>query len=166
MNILDSIEKEHMKKDITPFNIGDTIKVSLKVREGDKERIQVFEGVCMAFSGGGARETFTVRKVSYGVGVERIIPLHSPLITKIQVIKSGRVRRAKLFYLRELRGKAARIKEKEYRPEKAKKAAEAAVAEKPAKAPKVKAAPKPKAEKTPKPKAAAKPKAAPKAAKK
>jgi len=119
MNILDSIEKGQMKQDVPPFEIGDTLKVSVKVKEGEKERIQVFEGVCIARSGGGCRETFTVRKVSYGVGVERILPLHSPLVTKIAVGKRGRVRRAKLFYLRALRGKAARIREREYRPEKA-----------------------------------------------
>lgn len=118
MNILDSIEKEQMRE-VPDFNIGDTLKVSLKVKEGDKERIQVFEGVCIARSGGGAREMFTVRKVSYGEGVERTIPLHSPLISKIQVAKHGKVARAKLFYLRQLSGKATRIKEKEYKPEKA-----------------------------------------------
>ena len=118
MNIMDSIEKEQMKEKLPHFSIGDTLKVSLTVKEGDKERTQVFEGVCIAKSGGGPRETFTVRKVSYGEGVERTIPLHSPLITKIQVAKRGKVARAKLFYLRELSGKATRIKEKEYRPEK------------------------------------------------
>ncbi len=123
MDILDSIEKDQMKQ-IPAFAIGDTLKVHLKVKEGDKERIQVFEGVCVARKGGGATETFTVRKVSYGEGVERTIPLHSPLISKIQVAKRGAVRRAKLFYLRELSGKATRIKEKEYEaPAKAKKAA-------------------------------------------
>lgn len=121
MNILDSIEKEQMRE-IPDFAIGDTLKVSLKVKEGEKERLQVFEGVCIARSGGGARETFTVRKVSYNEGVERTIPLHSPLIEKILVAKHGSVARAKLFYLRELSGKATRIKEKEYRPEKAAKA--------------------------------------------
>ena len=121
MNILDSIEKEQMRE-IPDFAIGDTLKVSLKVKEGEKERLQVFEGVCIAMSGGGARETFTVRKVSYNEGVERTIPLHSPLIEKILVAKHGSVARAKLFYLRELSGKATRIKEKEYRPEKAAKA--------------------------------------------
>ena len=118
MNIMDSIEKEQMKTEIPPFSIGDTLKVSLTVKEGDKERTQVFEGVCIAKSGGGPRETFTVRKVSYGEGVERTLPLHSPLITKILVAKRGKVARAKLFYLRELSGKATRIKEKEYKPEK------------------------------------------------
>lgn len=118
MRIIDSIEKEQMVQDIPEFAIGDTLKVSVKVREGEKERIQVFEGVCIARKHGGIRETFTVRKVSYGEGVERTIPLHSPLIAKIVVAKRGDVRRAKLFYLRALRGKASRIKEKEYRPEK------------------------------------------------
>jgi large subunit ribosomal protein L19 len=120
MDIIDSIEKGYMKA-IPDFAIGDTLKVSVTVKEGEKERTQIFEGVCIGRSGGGVRETFAVRKVSYGVGVERKFPLHSPLITNILVAKRGRVRRAKLFYLRDLSGKAARIKEKEYRPEKAKK---------------------------------------------
>jgi len=114
MNIMDSIEKDQLREH-TPFAIGDTVKVYVKVREGNKERVQAFEGVCISKSGGGAREMFTVRKVSYGVGVERILPMHSPLIEKIKVTKRGRVRRAKLFYLRGLRGKAARIKEREYK---------------------------------------------------
>ena len=122
MNILDSIEKEQMRE-YPAFSIGDTLKVSLKVKEGDKERIQVFEGVCIAMSGGGIRETIRVRKVSYGEGVERVLPLHSPLIDKIEIAKRGKVARAKLFYLRQLTGKATRIKEKEYRPEKANKSA-------------------------------------------
>jgi len=116
MNIIDSIEKGQMREH-TPFAIGDTIKVHVKVKEGNKERIQVFEGVCISKSGGGLREMFTVRKVSYGVGVERIFPMHSPLIEQVKVAKRGRVRRAKLFYLRGLRGKAARIREREYKPE-------------------------------------------------
>jgi large subunit ribosomal protein L19 len=120
MSILDAIEKEQMK-DVPEFAIGDTLKVHMRVKEGEKERIQVFEGVCIARKGGGATATFTVRKVSYGEGVERTIPLHSPLIAKIQVAKRGAVRRAKLFYLRQLSGKATRIKEKEYEaPDKAK----------------------------------------------
>src|SRR3990172_11322794 len=105
MNILDSIEKEQMKT-LPEFSIGDTLKVWVKVKEGDKERIQVFEGVCIAKSGGGVRDTFPVRKVSYGEGVERTIPMHSPLIGKIEIAKRGKVARAKLFYLRELTGKA------------------------------------------------------------
>ena len=90
---------------------GDTVRVHVKVREGDKERIQVFEGICIGFHRGGARATFTVRKVSFGQGVERIFPLHSPTIAKVDVIRSARVRRAKLYYLRELKGKAARMKD-------------------------------------------------------
>ena len=128
MRMIDSIEREYMNDSIPEFAIGDTLKVHVTVREGDKERIQVFEGVCIARKGGGSRESFTVRKVSYGVGVERKLPLHSPLIAKIEVAKRGAVRRAKLFYLRALSGKATRIKEKEYRPEKA--AAKAAKAAK------------------------------------
>jgi len=122
MSIIDSIEKDQMK-DVPAFAIGDTLKVHMRVKEGEKERIQVFEGVCIARKGGGVTESFTVRKVSYGEGVERTIPLHSPLIAKILVAKRGAVRRAKLFYLRQLSGKATRIKEKEYEgPSKAKKA--------------------------------------------
>lgn len=107
-----AIIEESQKKEIPPFDIGDTVKVHLKVVEGDKERIQVFEGIVIGRKGGGSRETFTVRKVSYGVGVERILPLHSPMIDKIEVVKKGSVRRAKLYYLREKKGKAARLKEK------------------------------------------------------
>jgi len=125
MNIIDQIEKEQ-QKETTEFAIGDTVRVHLRIQEGNKSRIQVFEGVCIGKSGGGARETFTVRKVSYGHGVERIFPLSSPLIEKIEVAKRGKIRRAKLYYLRKLSGKAARIKEREYRPEKAAKAAKAA----------------------------------------
>jgi len=113
MNILDSIEKEQLRE-LAPFAIGDTLRVSVKVKEGEKERIQVFEGVCIRKSGGGSRETFTVRKMSYNVGVEKTLPLHSPLVTDVKVVKRGQVRRAKLYYLRQLSGKAARIKEKEY----------------------------------------------------
>ncbi|MBI4619784.1 MAG: 50S ribosomal protein L19 [Desulfobacterales bacterium] len=112
MNTIDLIEKEHINLDIPDFEPGDTIKVHSKIIEGDKQRIQVFEGVVIGRKGGGSRETFTVRKISYGVGVERIFPLHSPRIAKIEVVRKGLVRRAKLYYLRELRGKAARIKER------------------------------------------------------
>lgn len=112
MNATIKVVEESQKKEIPPFNVGDTVKIHLKIVEGDKERIQVFEGVVIGRKGGGPRETFTVRKVSYGVGVERILPLHSPMIQKIEVIKKGDVRRAKLYYLREKKGKAARIKEK------------------------------------------------------
>lgn len=109
---LHEIEKEYLRTDIPEFRAGDTVRVHVKVKEGNKERIQVFQGVVIARRGGGTRETFTVRKMSGGVGVERIFPLHSPIIDHIEVTRSGRVRRAKLFYLRNLRGKAARIQER------------------------------------------------------
>jgi large subunit ribosomal protein L19 len=106
------MEKEQMKSEIPAFRPGDTVKVHVKVVEGTRERIQVFEGVVIRRRGGGLSETFTVRRVSYGIGVERTFPLHTPKIDRIEVIKYGRVRRARLYYLRELRGKAARIKER------------------------------------------------------
>jgi large subunit ribosomal protein L19 len=109
-NIIDSIEKSQCRSDIPSFKPGDTIRVHAKIIEGDKERIQVFEGVVISRANGGNRASFTVRKISYGVGVERVFPLHSPRIDKIEVVTSGRVRRAKLYYLRSLSGKAARIK--------------------------------------------------------
>ena len=109
--LLDKIQSEQFRKDNAKFGVGDSVKVHTKVVEGDKERIQVFEGICIAQKHGGARATFTVRKISFGHGVERIFPLHSKVIDKIDVVRSGRVRRAKLYYIRELRGKAARIKE-------------------------------------------------------
>ena len=112
MNILESIERERMKEDVPDFRPGDTVRVHVKVVEGGRERIQVFEGTVIERKGGGLRETFTVRRVSYGVGVERIFPLHSPNVARIEVTRRGRVRRAKLHYLRELSGKAARIREK------------------------------------------------------
>lgn len=112
MDLIRSIEQEQLRKDIPDFKPGDTVKVHVKVVEGSRERIQVFEGVVIKRRGGGLRETFTVRRVSYGVGVERTFPLHSPRLERIEIAKRGRVRRAKLFYLRGLRGKAARIKEK------------------------------------------------------
>lgn len=111
-DILQEIEKEQLKDDVPDFSPGDTIRVLYRVREGDKERIQAFEGNCIARRGGGPGETFTVRKISAGVGVERIFPLHSPLIKEIEVVRQGRVRRAKLYYLRGLRGKKARITER------------------------------------------------------
>ena len=111
MNVLDFVEKPQLRTDIPSFKPGDTIKVHVKIKEGDKERIQVFEGICIAQKHGGARATFTVRKISFGHGVERIFPLHSKVIDKVEVVREGRVRRAKLYYIRELRGKAARIKE-------------------------------------------------------
>ncbi len=109
MNAIEKIESEQVKKKITQFKQGDTIRVHLMIKEGEKERIQVFEGVVIAKKHGGNRETFIVRKVSFGVGVERIFPLHSPRIKKIEVVRRGKVRRAKLYFLRELKGKAARI---------------------------------------------------------
>ena len=111
-NIIAEIEKEYMKQDVPQFNVGDTVRVSVKVKEGNRERIQVFEGIVIAKKNGSVRETFTVRRISFGVGVERSFPLHSPRITAIEVVKHGRVRRAKLYYLRNLSGKAAKIKEK------------------------------------------------------
>jgi large subunit ribosomal protein L19 len=111
MNLIDKVEEKQLKQDITDFNIGDNVKVHVVIREGDKERIQVFRGDVIARKGSGVRETFTVRKISFGVGVERVFPLHSKMIGKIEVVRKGKVRRAKLYYLRSLRGKAARIKE-------------------------------------------------------
>ena len=110
--ILNAIEKPQMKSGITNFRVGDTIKVHAKVVEGDKERIQIFEGVVIGRQGSGMRESVRVRKLSYGVGVERLFPLHSPMVEKVEVAKEGKIRRAKLYYLRDLRGRAARIKEK------------------------------------------------------
>jgi large subunit ribosomal protein L19 len=106
------LEKEYLRADIPDFRPGDTVRVHVKVREGSKERIQVFQGVVIARRGGGTRESFTVRKISGSIGVERIFPLHSPTIEQIEVVRRGKVRRAKLYYLRKLRGKAARIEER------------------------------------------------------
>jgi len=111
MDALSDVESKYVKKEIKDFNAGDTVKVHIKIKEGDKERIQVFEGVVIQRRGKGTGETFTVRKISSGVGVERIFPLYSPYISKITVLKKGKVRRAKLFYLRKLKGKAAKIEE-------------------------------------------------------
>jgi large subunit ribosomal protein L19 len=119
MNRLDSIEQTQLKTNIPAFQAGDTVKVHVRIKEGNKERLQVFEGVVIARKHGGARETVTVRKVSFGVGVERIFPLHATIVDHIDVVRRGRVRRAKLYYLRELRGKAARIKERDTRNKKA-----------------------------------------------
>lgn len=110
--IMKDVESKEVRTDLPPFASGDTIKVHVKVREGDKERIQIFQGVVISRRGGGARQMFTVRKVSGGIGVERMFPLNSPSIDRIEVERHGRVRRAKLYYLRDLRGKAARIEEK------------------------------------------------------
>jgi large subunit ribosomal protein L19 len=112
MHTLDSIDAASLRSDIPDFRPGDTLKVHVRVVEGNRERIQVFQGVVIRRQGGGVRETFTVRKVSFGVGVERTFPVHTPIISKIEVMTRGDVRRAKLYYLRELRGKAAKIKEK------------------------------------------------------
>jgi large subunit ribosomal protein L19 len=108
-------QKEWLRPDLPPFRPGDTLRVSVRVKEGDKERIQAFEGICIARRGSGVSETFTVRKISNGVGVERIFPVHSPMIAEILVVRRGRVRRAKLYYLRHLTGKATRIREKKVR---------------------------------------------------
>jgi large subunit ribosomal protein L19 len=112
MELIKNLEREMIRMDLPSFSAGDTIKVHVKIREGEKERIQVFQGVVISKRNNGAQSTFTVRKISYGVGVERVFPAHSPYIDQIEVITKGRVRRAKIYYLRKLRGKAARIKEK------------------------------------------------------
>jgi large subunit ribosomal protein L19 len=112
MNKLQAIENEYLRQDVPEFRPGDTVKVHVRVVEGDKERIQMYQGVVIARRGGGTRETFTVRKVSGSVGVERIFPLHSPILDRIELVRQGKVRRAKLYYLRGLRGKAARIEER------------------------------------------------------
>ncbi|MEX2415286.1 MAG: 50S ribosomal protein L19 [Paenibacillaceae bacterium] len=111
MNLLQQISRENLRTDLPNFRPGDTLKVHVKVIEGSRERVQIFEGVVIKRKGGGISETFTVRKISYGVGVERTFPFHTPKIEKIEVARRGKVRRAKLYYLRELRGKKARIKE-------------------------------------------------------
>ncbi|MCR2031989.1 50S ribosomal protein L19 [Anaerofustis stercorihominis] len=112
MDLLKLVENENLKADVTKFNVGDTVKVHVKVVEGKRERIQVFEGIVLKKQHGGVQETFTVRKISYGVGVERTFPVHSPRIDKIEVTRQGKVRRAKLHYLRDRVGKAAKVKEK------------------------------------------------------
>ena len=111
MNLVNMVEDEQLNKDLDPFKIGDTIKVHVIIREGGKERIQVFKGNVIAKRGAGINATFTVRKISFGIGVERIFPLHSKMIKNIEVVRRGKVRRAKLYYLRGLKGKAARLKE-------------------------------------------------------
>ncbi len=112
MNLIDAIEKENLKPEVTSFEVGDTVKVFIKVVEGAKERLQAFEGVVISKKSSSVRETFTVRRVSFGIGVEKTFPLHSPRIDNIEVLKRGKVRRAKLYYLRNLSGKKAKIKEK------------------------------------------------------
>jgi large subunit ribosomal protein L19 len=116
MNTIDFLEFEQMKKNVVPFKVGDTVKVQVKIVEGDKQRIQAYQGVVISRQNGGIRESFTVRKISNGIGVERIFPLHSPTLEAIEIVTRGHVRRAKLYYLRKLRGKAARIREKKYVP--------------------------------------------------
>ena len=112
MDIIKAVEQEQLRTDLPVLSIGDFVKVHLKIKEGNRERIQIFEGTVIALKGTGLKETFTVRRVSYGVGVERILPLHSPKIDKIEVVRKGKVRRAKLYFLRERVGKASKIKEK------------------------------------------------------
>lgn len=112
MTLIEALERENLKPEVPEFNIGDTVKVYNKIVEGTRERIQVFEGVVIARKNSSVRETFTVRRVSFGVGVEKIFPIHSPRIDRIEVVKRGKVRRAKLYYLRNLTGKSAKIKEK------------------------------------------------------
>ena len=109
-NFIDQIEKESMKESVPVFSVGDTVRVNVRIKEGDKERIQAFEGVVIARKNGGVRETFTVRKISYGVGVEKTYPIHSPKIASIEVIRKGKPKRAKLYYVRDLTGKAAKVK--------------------------------------------------------
>ncbi len=109
-NIIDQLEREGMKESVPTFAVGDTVKVSVKIKEGDKERLQAFEGVVIARKNGGISETFTVRKLSYGVGVEKSFPVHSPKIASIEVVRKGNPRRAKLYYVRDLTGKAAKVK--------------------------------------------------------
>ena len=116
MHTLDTLDAASLRSDIPAFRAGDTVKVHVKVVEGNRSRIQVFQGIVIRRSGGGVRETFTVRKVSFGVGVERTFPVHTPVVDRIEVVTRGDVRRAKLYYLRSLRGKAAKIKEKRETP--------------------------------------------------
>lgn len=112
MDVLSSVVQDYLKTDIPAFNVGDTVKVHVKIKEGNRERIQVFEGTVIARKGSGIAETFTVRKVSYGCGVERIFPVHSPSVKGVKVVRRGKVRRAKLYYLRDRVGKAAKVKER------------------------------------------------------
>lgn len=136
MDVMQSIAQEYTKKDIPAFNVGDTVKVHIKIKEGSRERIQIFEGFVLKKQNGGISETFTVRRIASGVGVEKTFPVHSPLVEKIEVVRKGDVRRAKLHYMRERTGKSAKIKAKEYSEEQlaavaeAKAAAEAAAAAK------------------------------------
>ena len=118
MELLDYVEKKYMKNKKPNFKPGDTVKVFVKITEGDKERVQPYQGVVIRIKGGGVNKTFTVRKSSYGIGIERIFLFHSPNVVKIEVLRRGHVRRAKLYYLRKLSGKAAKVKERKYKPEK------------------------------------------------
>ena len=111
MNLIDKIEAGELKKEASEVRVGDTVRAHIRIIDGEKERVQVFEGIVIRLHGGGVRETMTVRKVSFGVGVERILPLHSPRLEKVEIVKRAKVRQAKLYFLRELRGKAARLKE-------------------------------------------------------
>jgi large subunit ribosomal protein L19 len=115
MEVIKQLEREQMRMDLPDFIPGDTVRVHVKIKEGDKERVQVFQGVVISKRKGGIGASFTVRKVSYGVGVERVFPYHSPIIDKVEVVTRGRVRRAKIYYLRKLRGKAARIRERRFK---------------------------------------------------
>ena len=110
MNTLQGVEQKYMKKDVDPFAVGDTVKIHVLIREGDKERVQIFQGDVIARHGAGVRTTFTVRKISFGVGVERVFPLHSRTVKKIEIVRHTKVRRSKLYYLRDLKGKAARLR--------------------------------------------------------
>lgn len=111
MNLVDMVEDKQLRKDLDPFNVGDTVKVHVIIREGDKERTQIFQGVVIGKRGAGMKASFTVRKISFGIGVERVFPMHSKMIRKIEVVRKANIRRAKLYYLRDLKGKAARLKE-------------------------------------------------------
>jgi large subunit ribosomal protein L19 len=113
MSLVKLVEDRHLRQDLEPFDVGDTVKVHVIIKEGDKERVQVFRGDVIAKRGAGIRASFTVRKVSFGVGVERIFPLHSRMVKRVEVVRKSRVRRAKLYYLRNLKGKAARLKEEQ-----------------------------------------------------
>jgi large subunit ribosomal protein L19 len=110
MSLIEKIEQEQMKKELPAFRAGDSVRVHVKIKEGDKERIQAFEGIVIRIRHGGINSTFTVRKISFGQGVERIFPLHSPVVDRIEITREGRVRRAKLYYLRKLKGRAARVR--------------------------------------------------------
>ena len=112
MNLIDLVQENQLKKDVDTFSVGDTVKIHVVIREGNKERVQIFQGNVITKKGSDLSATFTVRKISFGIGVERIFPLHSKMIRKIEVVRKGKVRRAKLYYLRSLRGKATRLKEK------------------------------------------------------